>query len=156
MSINYVKINGWACISYTHIANKSPNSTCPCRILLVQVFGWKWRAIIPFDPSSKSVIQSRVATQSSLGLEGPLVNKINITKALARGNAASNFPEDHWPKAVASGQAHWSAEHHGRPTSETGHRPSPLEWSFLETSLRWFKVPPGLTLLVRKKTGGGR
>ena len=30
LSVNNVQIRRWACISYTNIANKSPNSTCPC------------------------------------------------------------------------------------------------------------------------------
>ena len=50
-----------------------------------------------------------------------ILGSIEIVHTLARGNVASNFQEDHWPKAVASGQAHWSTEHHGRLTSEAGH-----------------------------------
>ena len=135
------KINGWPCISYTHLANKSPNSTCPCRILWVQVFGWKWRAITPFDPRSKSAIQSRVVTQSSHELEGPLAKQTDVLKVLARGITKGTFLGASRTKAVTRGWAHWSADQCNPPPTFS------LVRRFLVASQWRFKIPP-LQLLV--------
>jgi len=98
----------------------------------VQVSGQKRRVITPFDPSSKSAIQSRVATQSSHGLEGPLVKQTDVSKALARGIIKGNFFEACWPRSVTRGWAHWSPDQ-GKPPPLTFSFEGKLPGDFLMT-----------------------
>ena len=64
----------------------------------------------------------------------------DITEAQARGNAKGTHQEASWPKAVARGGTHWSADQGGRPTGGPHHRPPALASRFQEASLRRFGV----------------
>ena len=70
--------------------------------------------------------------QASHGLEGPPEHQTDVTTDQAHGKTIGSFVGDYRAKTVASGQAHWSADHSGRPVCGASHLPSPLEGSFVE------------------------
>ena len=72
--------------------------------------------------------------------------KSNGLEAQARGNAKGTHQEASWPKAVARGGTHWSADQGGRPTGGPHHRPPALASRFQEASLSRFVVPHLLQL----------
>ena len=48
-------------------------------------------------------------------MEGPPKHQTDVTKDQAHGKTIGSFIGDYRAKAVASGQAHWLADHYGQP-----------------------------------------
>jgi len=97
-----VTINRWTCISYTHTANKSPNSTCPSRILWVQVFARNEGQSYPFQRRNKTP-SNQTATRASHGLEGPPEKGTDNTKTETQSNDKWAWRTAHTKKGKVGG-----------------------------------------------------
>jgi len=75
-----------------------------------------------------------------------MAHQSNILEAQGHGKTERIHQEASWPKVVANGGAHWSADHNGRLTGGPSHQPPALATRFQEASLGWFGVPYLLVL----------
>ena len=102
------------CISYTHAANKSPNSTCPSRFLWVQVLARNGGQSYPFQLRSKTLSEQTPLHEVHMDRKA--------TREEIQHNKGPNF--DHWQVGPESSpteerEGRW-AQLGGRPTTLVG------------------------------------